>query len=442
MKITNYIILLLLFLSASVLGQQRLSEEYETLLLEEEESTEGLAFKPIIGAGMGSFSFYGDVNDYFRTPLNGLTSYRLAISRNISKNFDIEFQGTFGNVSGNKYGGDSAQTLNFKTSVFLGGVSMYYNFNHLLKRQRPIHPYFSLGVEVLQFSPYGDLKAATGGEYHYWSDGTIRDIEQGVNGGGNLINRDYNYETDLRELNNDEYYSKTSFAIPIDIGVNVTVSDRVKCRLGATFHMSMTDYIDNLSKKGSGFSNDIILNTYLALSIDLFSLADELTAVDNFRSLKFTITDREDQDGDGIDDFNDECPDTPNTGVKVNYKGCPEDIDNDGVPDYLDKQNNTPVSTIAVGANGISLAETQLIMLLYDPDAVKRSEIELYSKTTEASTNDGKKGIPDKFKPVDVDENNEISHEELNNAIEAIFEGTSTFTPADINELQEFFFGQ
>jgi len=442
MKITNYTILLLLLCAGSVFGQQRLTEEYETLLLEEEESTEGLAFKPVIGAGMGSFSFYGDVNDYFRTPLNGLTSYRVSISRNISKNFDIEFQGTFGNVSGNKYDGDSTNTLNFKTSVFLGGVSMYYNFNHLLKRQRPIHPYFSLGVEILQFAPFGDMKDGFDNEYHYWSDGTIRDVEQGVNGGGNLINRDYEYETDLRGLN-DQYYSKTSFAIPIDVGVNVTVSDRVRCRLGATFHMSMTDYIDDLSAKGTGLSNDIILNTYVALTIDLFSPADELVAVDNFRSLKFTITDREDQDGDGIDDFNDECPDTPEIGVKVNYKGCPEDVDNDGVPDYLDKQNNTPSGTIGVGANGISLAETQLIMLLYDPDAVKRSEIKLYSKTSEASsTEGGRKGIPDKFKPVDVNGDNYISHEELNNAIDGIFEGTSTLTPGDIYQLQEFFFSQ
>jgi hypothetical protein len=423
------------------MGQQ-LSEEYETMLLSEEENIEGLAFKPVIGVGLGAFSFYGDVNDYFRTPLNGLTSYRISISRNISKNFDIEFQGTFGDVSGNPYNGDADKIMNFKTSLFLGGVSMYYNFNHLLKRQRPIHPYISLGAEILQFTPKGDLVDANNNTYHYWTDGTIHDVEEGINGGGNIITRDYEYEADLRylDLYDYGYYSKTSFAIPVDVGVNVTISDRVKCRLGATFHLAMTDYIDNI-KDGSGYKNDIILNTYVALTMDLFSPADELTAVSNFKNLKFTITDHEDEDGDGIDDFNDECPATPK-GVKVNYKGCPEDMDNDGVPDFRDKQNNTPSGVIGVGSNGIRIMDNQLIVLLYDPDAVKRSEIKLYSKTTEANVGAGGKGIPDKFKPVDLNEDNYISHEELNSAIDAIFEGSSILTPGDIYELQEFFFGQ
>jgi hypothetical protein len=440
MKIAIYLIVLFFIFSTSIFGQY-INEEYETMLLDEEESTEGLAFKPVIGVGMGSFSFYGDANDYFRTPLNGLTSFRVSISRNISKNFDIEFQGTFGNVTGNQFNGDADDTLNFRTSLFLGGVSMYYNFNHLLKRQRPIHPYISLGAEILQFSPKGDFKDANNNAYHYWTDGTIHDVEQGINNGGNLIMRDYEYESDLRGLDLYGYYSKTSFAIPIDVGVNVTVSDRVRCRLGTTFHMALTDYIDN-KKGGSRYINDIVLNTYVSLTIDLFSPTDELTAVENFKSLKFTITDREDADGDGVDDFNDECPNTPK-GVKVNFRGCPEDIDNDGVPDYLDKQNDTPPGTIGVGANGIRIQEAQLIVLLYDPDAVKRSEIKLYSKTSSTGSNvDSSKGIPDKFKPVDLNEDNYISHEELNSAIDAIFEGNSTLSPADINELQEFFFGQ
>lgn len=430
-----YSILALLLCSFFGYGQQALSEEYETLLLEEEESTEGLAFKPVIGLGLGTFSLLGDVQTYMGSPLVGLSSYRVSISRNVGKYFDIEFQGTFGDVAGNEYNGDADMVRNYKTNAFMGGVSMYYNFNHLLKRKRPIHPYISLGVEVMQFSPRGDTLNAFGQDYFYWSDGTIRDVDQSSNRPGSLLISDYEYESELRDEQN--YYSKNTFAMPVDIGVNVTISDRVDCRFGSTFHIGLSDFIDDV-KMGS---NDIVMNTYVALTVDLFSASDELTAVENFRNLKFTITDREDEDGDGVDDFNDECPATPK-GVKVNYKGCPEDIDNDGVPDYLDKQNNTPLNSIGVGANGISLSETQLIILLYDPDAVKRGEVKLYKKTTEASSGEVKKDVPDKFKVVDVNKDNYISHEELNNAIDAIFEGTSTLTPSDILELQDFFFNQ
>ncbi|HCC29915.1 MAG TPA: hypothetical protein DEQ03_07665, partial [Marinilabiliales bacterium] len=116
--------------------------------------------------------------------------------------------------------------------------------------------------------------------------------------------------------------------------------------------------------------------------------------------------------------------------------------DKDGVPDYLDKQANTPSGSFAVGANGIKIMDSHLIVLLYDPDAVKRSEVKLYSKTTEAREQKESKGIPEKFKQVDLNEDRYISHEELQKAIDAIFEMNSTLTPGDIYELQEFFFNQ
>ncbi len=48
-----------------------------------------------------------------------------------------------------------------------------------------------------------------------------------------------------------------------------------------------------------------------------------------------------DSDGDGVPDKADKCPNTPK-GVKVDAKGCPLDSDGDGVPDYLDKCPGTP----------------------------------------------------------------------------------------------------
>jgi outer membrane protein OmpA-like peptidoglycan-associated protein/opacity protein-like surface antigen len=48
-----------------------------------------------------------------------------------------------------------------------------------------------------------------------------------------------------------------------------------------------------------------------------------------------------DDDGDGVPNSLDKCPDTPR-GVAVYSDGCPVDLDGDGVPDYLDKCPNTP----------------------------------------------------------------------------------------------------
>ncbi len=435
-------IILLFFTIVNVNGQG-LDYDYETMLLAEEEMISGLAFKPVIGVGLGSFSFYGDVNDYFRTPFNGLTSTRISISRNLGKNFDIEFHGTFGNIGGNQYNGDSSMRYNFSSSVFMGGASMYYNFNHIFKRKRPIQPYVSIGAEIIQFNPKADMLDNNETPYHYWSDGTIRDRAEAPGVPANILSRDYKYETDLRELDLYGYgeYNKTSFGIPLEAGVNLTVSDRVNCRFGAIAHIAFTDYIDNIKGSG-GWKNDVILNTYISLSVDMFSHDEEIAAVENFRNLKFTVTDKQDEDGDGVDDFNDECPESPK-GVKVTYKGCPEDSDKDGVPDYLDKQPDTPAGSFAVGSNGIRIMDAQLIALLYDPDAVNRAEVKLYSRSTLASKNiDASKGIPDKFKKVDTNGDNYISHEELQKAIDDFFEMNSTLTAEDITELQDFFFNQ
>ena len=452
----------------SVMAQD-IDDDYLSVLLAEEEESTSAAFKPVIGFGVGNFSFYGDVVDYFRSPINGLTSYRFLISRNVSKYIDIEFHATLGRVGGSLYCAenetkidfsqlvsdgkispdrlvfmsdeqrtDMLNVANFRSQIFAGGVSVAYNFNHILERKRPIHPYVSLGVEFFQFSSKGDFLNADNRAYVYWPDGTIRD------GDGNIIVRDYDYETDLRKLDLYGYgdYAKTSIAFPLDAGFNVTITDRVTCRFGCAAHFPLTDYIDNV-KGGKGWKNDIVVNTYVSLSIDLFSNDDEIAAVENFRNLKFTVTDHLDEDGDGVDDFNDECPGTPKD-VKVNQFGCPMDTDKDGVPDYLDKEQNTPLGKI-VSASGIQLTDKQIIKLLYNPDAVKHSDTRVYSSTSEAqsgSSVDATKGIPAKYKFVDTDNDNYISHEELQKAIDDIFEGTSTLSPADINGLQDFFFEQ
>lgn len=458
------------FVCIPLFAQQDIDDDYLSVLLAEEEEHTSTAFKPVIGFGFGNLSFYGDVVDYFRSPINGLTSYRFLISRNVSKYFDIEFHGTTGRVGGSLYNAqnttkidfsklvvdgkmvpernvlltdsekaDLGSIANFRSQIFAGGVSVLYNFNHLLERKRPIHPYVSLGIEFFQFSSKGDFFSANGEPYVYWPDGTIRNSE------GKIIVRDYEYETDLRKLDLHGYgeYAKTSVAIPFDFGLNVTISDRVTCRIGSAIHLPFTDYIDNI-KGGKGWKNDVIVNTYVSLAVDLFSSADEIAAVENFRNLKFIVTDNLDEDGDGVDDFNDECPGTPK-GVKVSHNGCPIDTDKDGVPDYLDKEPNTPMGkNVIVSANGIKMTDVQIVTMLYNPDAVGHNEVRVYSQTSDArdDSEPKQKGIPTKFKAVDKNGDNYISHEELQQAIDAIFEGASNLTPADINELQDFFFEQ
>lgn len=54
-----------------------------------------------------------------------------------------------------------------------------------------------------------------------------------------------------------------------------------------------------------------------------------------------------DQDGDGVPDYQDSCPNTrPEAYGFVDGRGCPYDSDNDSVPDWKDQCPNTPVEAI------------------------------------------------------------------------------------------------
>ncbi|WP_366522393.1 OmpA family protein [Flagellatimonas centrodinii] len=63
--------------------------------------------------------------------------------------------------------------------------------------------------------------------------------------------------------------------------------------------------------------------------------------------------DAADDDGDGVPNGLDQCPNTP-AGVLVDARGCALDTDGDGVPDYLDQCPNTPAGA-EVGPDGCPL---------------------------------------------------------------------------------------
>lgn len=68
-----------------------------------------------------------------------------------------------------------------------------------------------------------------------------------------------------------------------------------------------------------------------------------------------------DSDGDGVLDGIDECPNTP-SGCSVDARGCPSDSDGDGVCDGLDRCSDTPSGT-TVDSQGCPLSEREMELL-------------------------------------------------------------------------------
>ena len=438
-----------------VAGQALLAQdegEFDSLLIRE-IVVDNPVYKPVIGISAGILNFNGDVSNAFPTPLIGNYALQVKVSSFIDdkRNFIANFSLLTGALTGNERSSeDLVRNLNFRSSIIAFGISLEYNFGHLIRRNKPAFmPFISIGFENISFSSKGDLLDGNGLEYNYWSDGTIRSISEERKNlvPGSLLHRDWDYETDLREqdfwgLGN---YSQNAFAIPVDMGLDFHPSDRVKLRFGLSYHFTTTDLIDNVSWQGDPVAgddkNDAYSFSYITLHLDLFSEPKVITEELMFAELgDFDYTMFEDMDGDGVYDGSDLCPETPMEAM-VDTSGCPLDGDEDGVPDYLDDEPDTEEGAM-VNDQGVTLTEEQLIALLTQGDAVPREDLDLYFKAQQEGQRMSLESLPEKFKSLDLDGDNYLSFDELLGSIDDFFDFSSELEVDEVYLVINFFFLQ
>ncbi len=406
-------------------------------ILNEEVMIDNPIYKPVISVGSGVFNFYGDVKNNFINPVIGDFAYKVNISTFVDPKrfYKANFFFIYGQLSADQRSmTDLDQNLNFQTDIVDFGVNLEYNFDHIFKKRKTLRPFISLGIENIQFTPKGDLMIGKIPElkYQYSMDGTIRDNN------GNIIHRDYDFETDLRR-SNTEKYSQNTFSIPIDAGLDFKISDRVTCRLGTSLHLTSTDFLDNV--KGSD-NNDIFTFSYFSLQFDLFSQPKTMIIEKMFAELEIDDVMFDDEDGDFVMDPVDDCPGTP-YGIVVDTLGCPLDGDMDGIPDYLDLEPNSAPG-VWVDADGRTISEdAHLEKILGRTEAMNRSDVRAYFDTIgKGYVRKVVTVIPDKYKKVDTNKDGYISFEELLKAIDNYFDFKLDFKVEDIYELNNFFFEQ
>ncbi len=324
-----------------------------------------IVFRPQLSLGTGMFTFYGDIGSNHKGyhPTVSRIGYDLRLINPITDYLDISFYVLFGQVSGSER--TAARNLNFNSHITTGGWTLNYNFKHLLKPERNMDPYISFGIESMEFLSKSDIYDANGVFYNYWSDGTIRNMEEGSVGSENAteIYRDYVYESDIRELDLDGFgkYSERTIAIPVELGVNFHITDRIKFRVGTSMHFAFSDLVDGITIESLGDrqgdkANDKFLYSHFALSFDLNSGKTDSVELDKGSGFDdIQKLDSIDSDGDLIVDFVDLCAKTPE-GVLVDEFGCPLDNDLDGVPDYLDEEKETKPEAI-VNEVGVTLTD-------------------------------------------------------------------------------------
>ena len=352
------------------------SEDFDFYPIDEQEkdfesSTEDeFIFKPQVSLGTGMLTFYGDIgsNHQGYHPMVSRLATTLRLINPLNDFLDLGFYVLFGQISANER--TLTRNLNFSSNITTGGVTINYNFNQFLRKGRNVEPYIHVGLESIEFLSKTDLQDANGNTYHYWSDGSIKDLAENDPNADNAIDlvRDYTYESDIREQNFDGFgkYQERTLGIPLELGANFHVGNKLKFRVGTAVHFTFTDLIDGVTNESVGnrigdARNDKLLYTHIAMSYDFnikskkkpkFDVIDE-------DSEQYYREDTIDSDGDMVVDHMDRCANTP-PGVVVDELGCPLDDDLDGVANSFDDELLSMEGAL-VDMKGVTMTDDQHI---------------------------------------------------------------------------------
>ncbi len=426
--------------------------DYDSLL-QRIDTIENPVYKPVVSFSYGIFNFHGDVRNSYGSASIGNSAFKGNVATFIDRKnyFTANFYYLMGKLSGNSYSHiDLDHNLNFQSNISVFGANLEYRFGHLIAKEALVRPYISVGVGNLNFSAKGDLSDANGLSYYYWSDGTIRDAAEAVPGPNNLLYRDYDYETDLRLHEEQEFglgeYNQRSVVLPLTLGAYFRISRRAFFGLGVSYHYAFTDLLDNVAYEGTSIKgakgNDSYMYSHLSLHFDLFSdpttrTVDLLYADSEFDPIMF-----DDEDGDFVLDVTDRCPATP-FGVAVDTLGCPLDGDNDGVPDYLDQELGT-AERAWVDEQGVTVTRSdfQASMELRD-NAMGREHVEEYLAIIRGEYRlESAVDIPENFISIDLDSDGYLSFDELMLVIDRYFDSQIDMNVNDLRDLNDFFFAQ
>lgn len=396
--------------------------------------SESTFWKPAIGIGTGVLTYFGDLSSGNRmnSPSTSRPVFTLSFRQNIDDAFEFELNAWTGEVSANER--SLNRNLNFQSRLYGAGLRLNYNFDHLLPVGRKLEPFVGVGFDYFEFTSKTDLLSEGGEFYNYWDDGTIRNLPQSPANRevAERIQRDYNFETDLREYRRDElgYYDNFSFAVPVTGGVGLNITRAWDVRFLATYYFTFTNHIDGVTEntlgvnQGNANNDDFLyLGAQATFSINRFGPAPasskERKKHKHLDDTPYELDLTADLDGDGVQNLYDKCPDTPK-GVAVDGSGCPVDRDKDGVPDYLDDETNTPYG-MPVDSAGVALSDDavgEFYNAFYDTTG-KYSPIEqeVYTLNIASQLTKRRRGMKDKYYSVKIGEFDESISNELINQV-------------------------
>jgi cell division protein FtsN len=346
---------------------------------------------PTIAIGVGTISYFGELNNSntVNSPLISRLAFDLSFRQPVTHFLEFSLNAWGGKISANER--SLTRNLNFETTLYGGGFGFNYNFGNFLKPERTLEPVIGVGIEFISFNAKTDLMSENNVNYHYWDDGTIRNLPQTAANSDDAvkISRDYYYETDIKNspLYDLDSYDSYTLAFPVMVGANLLVNDNWTFRAAMTYHFTMTDLLDGIDQSSGAFVGDAKMDDLLYTSVSIsynFTKQDKFEdAMDDFIDIDMMA----DEDEDGVIDWDDLCLGTP-FGAEVDGNGCPLDGDKDGVPNYGDDEfDSAPGANVDSSGVTITTADVNLFYEKYFDTTGTHSPItaETYSMQVIAS---------------------------------------------------------
>jgi hypothetical protein len=371
------------------------------------DNSSGFSSKlPSIAIGAGVLHFNGDIGKGAGvTPYSTIRpGFNFTIEERPLPYLGISLMGLMGRLAASERSLDTTRNLNFESKIITGDLLINFHFaGSIFKRDYPVDPFIYAGASFLSFSPYADLKDANGNPYYYWTDGTVRNMPETSTDllSAKVVHRDYTYETSL----DSGKYSKHTFSIPIGVGIKLRITDNFFVNLQTTYYFTFSQNIDNY--KLTGKNNKYIYSFF--------------TIEYQFGKHKEDMGDMKYKDVD----FSALIKDTVKT-TKVKEVKQPTMSDSAIAAQYAK-------DTLSEDRGGVAFNENPTL------EALAKEDKAIAAKN---KNNTGPSKIPARFQAADKNGDGVISSQEITQAIDDFFDGTSTMTIADINGLIDYFFDQ
>ncbi len=354
---------------------------------------------PSILGGVGVLYFNGNIGKE-----SGVTAYStvrggytLGVEERLAGFLGVQLSGLYGKLASSERSDDPTKNKNFQSTVLQGELDLNLHFDgFLISKTATIAPFIYAGISFASLTTATDSLSAAGTPYYYWTDGSIRNEAQNAYDitTAKVIQRDYVYETPLG--------SSSALSIPIGLGAKFRITDNICMNVQAAYYFSFSKNIEHYSFANA--KNDKYLFSF-------FTVEYHFTPKDNSVDPNEKIYDKVDFTTISVKDT-----------VKAN------DISKDQENALLEKEKNRDTSAVDRAA-----------AFFADPNAgggilkdIDKGDIGKHDPNK----------IPERIRAVDKNHDGYITSQEITQAIDEFFDGTSTLTIADINYAIDYFFDQ